>query len=70
MAWDSGTLILNGSNNYQGATTIGTYGNTYYNNTGANPTLQLGNNNALPGTDLIFGSSAKQQHRDPGHARL
>jgi len=56
--WDSGVTVLGGSNNYSGATTIGTTGN-YYSNTGsANPTLRLGNNNALPGTDLIFGTSA------------
>ena len=57
--WDSGFLILNGPNNYQGATTIGTTAaNSYFISTEANPTLQLGNNNALPGSDLIFGSSA------------
>ena len=60
VAWDGGTLVLSGSNNYQGATTIGTNANSYYNNSGANPTLQLGNNNALPGGDLIFGSNANQ----------
>ena len=58
LAWDSGTLILNGSNNYSGVTTIGTYASYYWNDPEANPTLQLGNNHALPGTDLIFGSSA------------
>ncbi len=56
--WDTGTLVLNGSNGYQGSTTIGTTGNSYYNNSGANPTVQLGNSNALPGGDLIFGSDA------------
>ncbi len=58
VVWDAGVVILNGSNSYQGATTIGAYGNYYWDTTAANPTLQLGNNNALPGTDLIFGTSA------------
>ena len=40
-------------------TTIGTNAtpiNGYYNSALANPTLQLGNAYALPGTDLVFGS--------------
>jgi autotransporter-associated beta strand protein len=56
VAWDSGTVVLNGANNYAGATTIGTTGNACNNNAGA--TLRLGNASALPATDLIFGSSA------------
>ena len=32
VVWDSGTVVLNGANNYEGATTIGTTGNTYYSN--------------------------------------
>jgi len=59
IAWDGGTLILNGSNSYSGTTTIGTYGLTYWNSTSANPTLQLGNSNALPyGNAVAFGTSA------------
>ena len=58
VVWDSGTVVLNGANNYAGATTIGVTGNNYYNSASANPTLQLGSSSALPGTDLIFGSSA------------
>jgi autotransporter-associated beta strand protein len=58
VVWDSGTVVLSGANNYAGATTIGVTGNTYFNDAGANPTLQLGSASALPGTDLIFGSSA------------
>ncbi len=58
VVWDSGAVVLQGANNYAGATTIGVYGNNYYNNPGANPLLRLGSASALPGTDLIFGSSA------------
>jgi fibronectin-binding autotransporter adhesin len=54
IAYGSGTVILAGSNNYAGSTTIGTVGNAY--NTFAAATLQLGNDNALPlGTALSFG---------------
>ncbi len=57
--WDGGVLTLNNSNSYQGATTIGTTaGPFYWINGAANVTLRLGNNNALPGTDLLFGSDA------------
>jgi autotransporter-associated beta strand protein len=60
IAWDSGTAILSGSNSYQGATTIGTTGKLYYDNAGANPTLRVGNANALPaGSALVFGTSAQ-----------
>ena len=58
VVWDSGTVVLGGVNNYAGATTIGLTGNAYNNSAGANPTLQLGSSSALPGTDLIFGTSA------------
>ena len=58
VVWDSGTVVLSGANNYAGATTIGVTGNAYNNSAGANPTLQLGSSSALPGTDLIFGTSA------------
>jgi len=57
VVWNTGITVLSGSNNYAGATTIGTYGNGYYNNAAANPTLWIGNNNALPGGDLVFGTS-------------
>jgi autotransporter-associated beta strand protein len=56
--WGNGSVVLSGANSYTGATTIGTTGNAYSNNASANPTLQLGNANALPQTDLIFGASA------------
>ena len=59
VVWDGGVVILSGTGSYSGSTTIGTYGNNYYNNSAANPTLQLGNASALPGTDLIFGTSAQ-----------
>ena len=58
VVWDQGTVVLNGAGSYAGATTIGTTGIAYNNGAGANPVLQLGNSSALPGTDLIFGSSA------------
>ena len=58
VVWDSGTVVLSGVNNYTGATTIGVTGNAYSNSASANPTLQLGSSTALPGTDLIFGTSA------------
>ena len=59
VAWDGGVLALNNSNSYQGSTTIGsTAGPFYWNNAAANVTLQLGSNDALPGTDLVFGSDA------------
>jgi len=59
VAWDGGVLTLNNSNSYHGSTTIGTTaGPFYWNSTAANVTLQLGSANALPGTDLIFGSDA------------
>ena len=58
VAWDGGTVVLSGANNYLGATTIGTTGNHYYSSSSANPTLQLGSSSALPGTDLIFGTDA------------
>ena len=57
VAWDGGMVVLKGSNSYAGATTIGTTAIKYWSNSGATPTLQLGNSNALPGTDLIFGTS-------------
>ena len=59
VVWDGGILLLNGSDSYQGNTTIGTYGNGYWNSTAANPTLRLGNAAALPPTTtVIFGSNA------------
>ncbi len=60
IAWDLGTLQLGGSNSYAGPTTIGTTnGPNFWSDTRANPTLKLGNNNALPtGNDLIFGQSS------------
>ena len=49
IVWDSGTVNLaTNINDYTGDTIIGTNGTTYYSNTGANPTLQLGVDNALP----------------------
>ena len=61
MTWDGGVLLLNGSDSYQGNTTIGTSGNAYYSNAGANPTLRLGNAAALPpSTTVIFGSDANK----------
>ena len=59
VAWDCGTVVLNGTNGYVGTTTIGTTAIQYWNDNTANPKLQLGNSNALPGTDLIFGNNAK-----------
>jgi autotransporter-associated beta strand protein len=57
--WDVGTVLLSGSNNYSGTTTIGTQGNNYWATSLANPTLKLGNANALPsGNALTFGTSA------------
>ena len=59
IAWDDGAVVLAGSNSYAGTTTIGTTaGSTYWAAAGANPTLRLANNNALPGGDLIFGVSS------------
>ena len=49
VTWARNVAILNGSNSYQGPTTIGGYGNAYGDSGVGNPTLQLGNNNALPG---------------------
>jgi autotransporter-associated beta strand protein len=46
-------VVLNASNSYAGPTTIGSGLWAYWNSTCAT-TLQLGNANALPGTDLIF----------------
>jgi len=51
--WDAGPVILNAVNNYQGNTTIGVAGPGYWVDNTANPTLQLGIDNALP-----YGSSA------------
>ncbi len=56
--WDGGTVILSGTGSYAGATTIGTTGIAYNSSGGANPILRLSSSGALPGTDLIFGSSA------------
>ena len=58
VVWDGGTVVLAGTGSYAGATTIGTTGIAYNNSAGANPILQLGSSGALPGTDLIFGTSA------------
>ncbi|MFM7109418.1 MAG: autotransporter-associated beta strand repeat-containing protein [Planctomycetaceae bacterium] len=60
LAFDQGTLMLSGSNDYAGSTAIGTTaGPWYWANNAANPTLKLGNVNALPtGTPLVFGTSA------------
>ncbi len=55
LAWTDGTVVLNGSNSYTGATTIGS-GGWGFGYTTCATTLQLGNNNALPGSDIIFGS--------------
>ena len=54
--WTAGTVVLNGSDSYTGPTTIGEWRLRYWNMTSADTTLQLGNNNALPGGDLIFGN--------------
>ncbi|NDC54855.1 MAG: hypothetical protein EBZ74_11385, partial [Planctomycetia bacterium] len=60
IGWDAGTTVLSGSNSYSGPTTIGTtaaYGQ--WNDSRANPTLKIGNANALPtASALVFGSSA------------
>jgi autotransporter-associated beta strand protein len=57
--WDSGTVVLSGSNNYSGTTTIGTEGVANFYSLNANPTLKLGNSNALnSGSALAFGSNA------------
>jgi autotransporter-associated beta strand protein len=60
--WDSGSVILNAVNNYQGDTTIGTAGPSYLNDGNANPTLKLGIDNALPNGagagNVVFGTSA------------
>ena len=60
VVWASGLVVLNGANNYTGATTIGTTITTtcdrYRFDSRATPTLRLGNAHALPGTDLIFGT--------------
>jgi autotransporter-associated beta strand protein len=62
VAWDSGIVVLNAVNNYQGDTTIGTTGQAYYSNASANPTLRIGIDNALPyGAsvgNVVFGTSA------------
>jgi len=59
IVWDTGTVTLAGSNNYTGTTTIGTTNApTWYNHTNANPTLRLGNSNAMTaGGALAFGTS-------------
>ncbi len=56
VAWDCGTVVLNGANSYRGVTTIGSTSVSYWNASGSTPTLRLGNSAALPGTDLIFGA--------------
>ena len=58
IVWDGGAVLLAGSNNYTGATAIGANGAHYFNNVAASALLWLGNNNALPGGDLIFGNNA------------
>ena len=60
MVWDAGTVVLSGSNSYTGQTTIGTTGNAFYNASGINPTLRLGNANALPTASVLaFGTNVQ-----------
>lgn len=60
--WDSGRVTLNAVNSYQGNTTLGAAGPGYWVNVGANPTLKLGVDNALPygasAGNVVFGTSA------------
>ena len=58
-SWDSGVLVLNGSNHYGGSTTIGSTVIHSWSDPTANPVLRLGNSNALPGTDLSFGTNSQ-----------
>ena len=73
VAWDGGALLLNGSNSYQGNTTIGSASGVFYwQNAVAMPTLRLGNANALPTTTNVnpFGRARlRSQHRDPRSIR-
>ena len=60
--WDAAPVYLNAVNNYQGNTTIGTAGPSYYVDNSANSILALGIDNALPygaGAGIVtFGTSA------------
>lgn len=60
IAFDIGVVMLSGSNDYAGSTTVGTTASPFYHvSNDANPTLRLGGANALPtGNSLVFGSSA------------